>query len=102
MTVIIVSPASYAEDLGSADDSIEDAGVVYRDVLFGDDLDHFLRDHAARESRNIMQFSSPSPRYFFGDLRDAFVGGGVRDILFDGGKNIRRTCRWFVGGGTQR
>ena len=102
MTVIIVSSTSYAEDLSSADDSIEDAGVVYWDVLFGDDLDHFLRDHAARESRNIMQFSSPGPGYFFSDLRDAFVGGGVRDVLADGGKNIRRTGRWCVGGGTQR
>jgi hypothetical protein len=40
----------YAKNLCPAGDAVEDARVVDRDVLFGDDLDHFLRYHASRQS----------------------------------------------------
>ena len=101
VTVIIVGSASYAKNLRSAHNAIEDASVVDRYVLFGDDLDHFLRDHTPGECRYVVQFPSFCTRNFFGDLSYACIGRGVGDILADGGKNIRRTRSWCMGGGTQ-
>ena len=101
VTVIMVGSASYAKNLRSAHNAIEDASVVDRDVLFGDDLDYFLRDHTPRECRDVVQFSSFCTRNLFGDLSYACIGRGIRDIPSDGGKNIRRIRSWCMRGGTQ-
>jgi hypothetical protein len=75
--------------LSSTRDPIQNASVVDRDILFGDDLDHFLRGHATGKCRDVVQFPSSSPRNFVGDLSYACVGQGARDGLADSGKNIR-------------
>lgn len=42
------------KDLTATLNSIEDASVIDRNVLFRDDLDHFLRDHATHDSRDVV------------------------------------------------
>lgn len=51
-------PTSEAKHLASALDSVENTRVVYRYVLFGDNLDNLLRDHTSGYCGNVVEFST--------------------------------------------
>lgn len=54
------------QDLALALNAVVYARIVNSNILLGDDLDHFLRNHAANSRRYVVQLASSSSGNFLG------------------------------------